>query len=105
MLMMLLSVWVQPINIGGVAIPSSARLNLFQTNGQYQPLEWITLANVTSGAGMMFMHTLAVTSQNLNFLEACYHMYTANQVTGVAAAVSLVVAIAVSMTLLLLLCR
>jgi hypothetical protein len=51
------------------------------------------------------MHTLAVTSQNLNFLEACYHMYTANQVTGVAAAVSLVVAIAVSMTLLLLLCR
>ena len=31
----------------------------------------------TSGA--MFMHTLSVQSGNLNFLEACYHMYTADQ--------------------------
>lgn len=70
-----------PLDFGGVTIPPTAKLNLFVTNGTYQPLEWIALANVSSGMqGVHFMHTLSVLSGNLNFLEACYHMYTGSQV-------------------------
>ena len=35
------------------------------------------VADIPSPAsGLLFQHTLAVQSGNLNFLEGCYHMYT-----------------------------
>jgi hypothetical protein len=42
-----------------------------------EPLEFVTVTNVTKGPGMHFMSTLAVTSGNLNFLEGCYRAYVA----------------------------
>jgi len=64
-----------PINIGGVAVPSKAKLLLQRVERVVQPLEWVAVADVPSGSGLFFMHTLYVNSQNLNFLEGCYHMY------------------------------
>jgi len=67
-----------PINIGGIDVPlTSARLQLFTTNATYQPLDWVTLVSLPAGTtGIHFMHTLSVSSGNLNFLEGCYHMYS-----------------------------
>jgi len=67
------------ITYGGVDFPSTARLLQFRTDAYFQPIEYITLANVTSGRGIMFMHTLAVESGNMNFLEGCFHLYTHEQ--------------------------
>jgi len=41
-----------------------------------QPLEWVPVADVPKGSGLFFMHTLWVKSNNLNFLEGCYHQYS-----------------------------
>jgi hypothetical protein len=69
-----------PLSFGGVTVPQTARLNQFVVSGTYQPLDWVTMANVSAGtSGALFMHSLSVQSGNLNFLEACYHMYTAGQ--------------------------
>lgn len=65
-----------PINIGGIPLPSTAKLLQFRTDGLYQPLEFINLVDIPSGKGLFFMHTLAVTSLNENFLEACYHQFS-----------------------------
>ena len=44
-----------PFSIGGVSVPTNARLQLFKTQGTFQPLEWLTLANVSAGvAGMVW---------------------------------------------------
>ena len=40
------------------------------------PLDFLDIAHVDSGHGLMFMSTLAVRSGNLNFLEGCFHAYT-----------------------------
>lgn len=43
-----------PLSIGGVDIPNNARLNLFTTNGTFQPLQWIPLATIPTGySGMV----------------------------------------------------
>jgi len=71
-----------PIVIGDVPIPSYAKLNLFTVNALFNPLDWITLANVPQGQGIkgfIFLHSLQVLSGNWNFLEGCYHTYTNNQ--------------------------
>jgi len=70
-----------PIHIGGVVVPPSGalRLNLNIVNQQFKPLQYIDFAVVPSGSGVFFMHTLAVQSGNLNFLEGCYHMYQNGQ--------------------------
>jgi hypothetical protein len=65
-----------PINIGGVPIPQAAKLLQFRTDGLYQPLEFINLVDLPTGKGLFFMHTLSVSSKNLNFLEACYHQFS-----------------------------
>jgi len=64
-----------PIDIGGVAIPSKAKLLLQRFEQTVQPLAWVPVVNVPSGNGLFFMHTLSVSSPNLNFLEGCYHQY------------------------------
>ena len=67
--------------LGGVQIPQTARMTLQQINSRtYQPLDWVTIASIDPAAqqhqGALFLHTLAVTSGNLNFLEGCYHAYS-----------------------------
>jgi len=64
-----------PVTVGGVALPNTARMNLFVTNLTAQPLDLVTMANVPSGPGAMWMHTLSVSSGDLNCLEGCYHAY------------------------------
>jgi len=68
-----------PINIGGLPLPATAKLNLAIVNKKFDPLAYIDLAVVQSGQGVFFLHTLAVQSGNLNFLEGCYHMYQNGQ--------------------------
>ena len=38
--------------------------------------EGVPLVDMPTGDGLVYMTTLAVTSGNLNFLEACYHLHT-----------------------------
>jgi len=64
-----------PINIGGVDIPSNAKLLLQRVEKVVKPLEFVPVADVPLGKGLFFMHTLYVQSNNLNFLEGCYHQY------------------------------
>jgi len=63
-----------PIVLGDYKVPSNAKLLQFVNNADFQPLEWVTIASLPSGAGIHFMHTIAVKSANLNFLEGCYHL-------------------------------
>eukprot|EP00730_Choanoeca_flexa_P015451 TRINITY_DN7097_c0_g1_i1.p1 TRINITY_DN7097_c0_g1~~TRINITY_DN7097_c0_g1_i1.p1 ORF type:complete len:442 (+),score=76.10 TRINITY_DN7097_c0_g1_i1:28-1326(+) len=64
------------ISIGGIDIPETARLVLQKQHLTMQPLDFLDVAKVESGSGLMFMSTLAVRSGNLNFLEGCFHAYT-----------------------------
>eukprot|EP01111_Echinosteliopsis_oligospora_P016031 TRINITY_DN6532_c0_g1_i1.p1 TRINITY_DN6532_c0_g1~~TRINITY_DN6532_c0_g1_i1.p1 ORF type:complete len:428 (-),score=102.59 TRINITY_DN6532_c0_g1_i1:51-1334(-) len=65
-----------PINIGNIQVPATAKLNQFVINQQYQPLEFISFAEVPAGnQGVVFHHTLAVSSGTPNFMEGCYHLY------------------------------
>jgi len=68
-----------PINIGGLPIPNTAVLRQFITSATFQPIEWVPIVNISSGSGVHFMHTISVSSGNLNFLEGCYHMYQNGQ--------------------------
>jgi len=65
-----------PINLGGVSIPLGAKLLLQKVEKLVKPLEWVPVADVPSGYGLFFLHTLYVQSTNLNFLEGCYHQYS-----------------------------
>ena len=65
-----------PIVVGDMTLPPNARMNLFVVNQTFNALDFVTVANVPSGPGVHFMHTLAVQSENLNFLEGCFHMYS-----------------------------
>jgi len=64
------------INIGGFAVPPTAKMNLIKFNQVVQPLAWVPIADLPNARGLFFMHTLSVQSGNLNFLEGCYHLYT-----------------------------
>jgi hypothetical protein len=68
-----------PLVIGDVALPTSARLYLQKFAGPLQPLEVLDVASVPAGhSGLLFMSTLAVNNSGvggLNFLEGCFHMY------------------------------
>jgi len=64
------------IDIGGVVIPGKAKLILQRVEKVVKPLEWVPVADVPTGNGLFFMHTLWVISNNLNFLEGCYHQYS-----------------------------
>ena len=71
--------------VGGIPLPSTARMRLYVTEKYLQPFEYIDLVNIPpnnstttggSSSGLLFMHSLAVQSGNLQFLEGCYHAYT-----------------------------
>lgn len=65
-----------PITIGGVTLPTTARMNLQITNATFSPLDYVTLVDVPTGNGLVFMQTLTFAAGNLNTLEGCYHAYT-----------------------------
>jgi hypothetical protein len=66
-----------PTSFFGFSLPPSARLILHKIENQtFDPLAWIRLVDIPNGRGLLFSHTLAATSGNLNFLEGCYHAYT-----------------------------
>jgi len=64
-----------PIVIGDFTVPSSSKLILHNQKVTLQPLQYFDVVYVPSGNGLHFFHTLAVQSDNLNFLEGCYHQY------------------------------
>lgn len=64
-----------PIVVGGKTLPTNARMNQFIVNDTFQPLDFITLVNVTSGPGVHWMVTVQAASGNENFLEGCPHAY------------------------------
>ncbi|CAF3373254.1 unnamed protein product [Rotaria socialis] len=69
-----------PTNFYGFQLPSNARLVLHKIENQtFHPISWVPLVDIPSGQGLLFAHTLAVISGNLNFLEGCYHAYTKYQ--------------------------
>lgn len=63
-----------PIVLGDYRVPSNAKLLQFTNNAAFQPMDWVTIASLPSGAGIFFMHTIAVKSGSMNFLEGCYHL-------------------------------
>ena len=66
-----------PVQVGPVTLPSTARLQLQKIENEvFQPLEWVPIADVPSGDGLLFMHTLQAASATNNFWEGCYHLYT-----------------------------
>jgi hypothetical protein len=64
------------INIGGIVVPPTARMNLIKFDQLVDPVAWVPVVDIPSGKGLFFMHTLAVKSGNLNFLEGCYHLFS-----------------------------
>jgi len=54
-----------PITIGDFAIPNGARMNLMKTQGSFSPVEWVPIAQIPTGNGLLFMHTLSVQSGNM----------------------------------------
>ena len=63
--------------IGGFTLPVTARLTQSRIQSQlYNPLDWVTLADLPSASGLLFAHVLQAESTNLYFLEGCYHAYT-----------------------------
>ncbi|CAF1509457.1 unnamed protein product, partial [Adineta steineri] len=61
-----------PTSFQGFQLPSTARLTLHKIEGvTYDPLAWVRVVDIPTGHGLLFSHTLAVSSGNLNFLEGC----------------------------------
>jgi hypothetical protein len=64
-------------NFQGFTLPTNARLVLQTiTNRLYEALDFVTVANITTGEGFLLSHTLAVSSDSIDFIEGCYHAYT-----------------------------
>ena len=42
-----------PLTIGGFTLPTNARMNLYVVNQQFQPLDFVTIANIPSGPGSL----------------------------------------------------
>ena len=61
-----------PLILGDLQLPSNTRLRLYKNEQvTLQPLEFVTLANISNSAGALFMVTLAAESTDYNYLEAC----------------------------------
>ena len=66
-----------PISFPGLQLPFHTRVTLHKIEGQiFDPLAWVPIVDLQTGRGFLFAHTLAVRSDNLNFLEGCYHAYS-----------------------------
>jgi Protein of unknown function (DUF2961) len=69
-----------PITIGGIQLPTTARLQLQKNNVTLKPLEFLTVGSSNRGTrGAFFMFTLAFYAPNLNTLEGCPHFYVGDQ--------------------------
>ena len=69
-----------PISLGGIQLPSTARLRLQKIDAaRYDALAWVPLLDVPSPArGAIVQNTLAVETADLNFQEGCVHHYSAH---------------------------
>ena len=57
-----------PTNFQGLTLPNNARLILQKIeNRTYEALDFVTVANLTTGEGFLLSHTLAVSSASINF--------------------------------------
>ena len=69
-----------PLSIGGWTLSptqmATARLQLQVVTGTFAPLAYITVADVPTGAGAIFLHTLSFAAGNLATLEGCYRVMT-----------------------------
>ena len=65
-----------PFSFGSFSDPSRTKLVQFRHNVTLNPLEYLAIANVSSGCGTFFMHSIAVQSGNENFLEGCHRMFS-----------------------------
>jgi hypothetical protein len=63
-----------PISIGGVAIPTTARMQLQVNSLVLAPLEYLNIVDVPYGSGLIFSTTLAFVAPNLNTLEGCFRL-------------------------------
>ncbi|MDQ1256469.1 MAG: hypothetical protein QG656_1065 [Candidatus Hydrogenedentes bacterium] len=64
-----------PVQIGGIELPETARLRLYELEEcTVGPLDYVDLCQ-TGNAGMLYQVTLSVKSGNLNFLEAILRAY------------------------------
>jgi len=74
------SSYSEPLVINNVKLPFYARMRLFTTEKALEPFEYVDLVNIPGSSaqnkGMLFMHSIAVQSGNMQFLEGCYHAYT-----------------------------
>ena len=62
-----------PIKIGDLVLPKSAMLKLYKKeNYVMQPKEYIVVASTANKTGLLYKVTLAATSSDFNYLEACY---------------------------------
>lgn len=61
-----------PLIIGGLLLPQTARLRLYKNEDVVlQPLQFLTLADITKTAGALYQVTLAAESNSSSYLEAC----------------------------------
>lgn len=66
-------VYNYPVILGDLILPASTRLRLYKnTDVLLNPLQFITLADVNNTAGALFLVTLAASSKDYNYLEACF---------------------------------
>eukprot|EP01083_Nonionella_stella_P228807 810590_1 len=64
-----------PVIIGDLLLPADTKLRLYkQENIILQPYDFITIANITGTAGLLFMTTFVANSSDYNYLEACVRM-------------------------------
>ena len=64
-----------PLIVGDLLLPSNTKLRLYkQENVLLQPYDFITVANVSGTAGLLFQTTFVANSTDFNFLEACIRM-------------------------------
>ena len=57
--------------VGSFRVPISSRLRVHKTDKVVAPLEFVTLSNTTSKAGMLFLVTFNVVSNSSTFMEGC----------------------------------
>jgi len=62
-----------------IPLPPKARLQLLKYQGTVKPMDYVPLAHKDKGRGFILQTSLAVRSDNLNFLEGCYRVYTTKQ--------------------------
>ena len=65
-----------PIVIQGFTLPPTARMVQTRLDAVvFTPLQFVPLAAIAEGSGVLFAHTLAVESMAQGFIEGCYHAY------------------------------